>query len=397
MPLASGPPRGLEFVLDSMRTLLPILLLAALQAPPAFAGKVLVDPYNQVVETSHIRMTFDWDRPEYAWNVVYKDWNPYIDIAGDEGHAREYWGQTLRGVDSTGFVLNGELETHSWEVLDTVGTLAKIRIRSESPGQPPVTTTYLFEADQPWMVVERTVHFSQHPDSAACQLYAARVDFVNTYRALRWRDVTGAYIQRGYCFGGCETPSWDGRWLEHISITNDAGFSVAQIYPPSMAPGTTIVRGFGPESFAGWVAPLLPAGPHDTDVTTRVLIAFSTHPADTTALDSLWERFQSFSMTLDAPPTAGRPPLRLDVSPNPVAGTARLAWTLPAAGRVSLELLDVGGRRVAKLLDAEAAAGPQSLAWDGRDATGRAAPPGVYLARLATPGGVATTRVVRIR
>lgn len=381
-----------------MRPRLAILLLAALSAPPATAGEVAVDPFMRSVESTRFRLVFDYDRPELLRSVYFKDWNPLRDIAGEDGRGREFWGQTRRGVDSTGYVLNDQLETQSWDVLDAFGQGARVRIHSTSPNQPPVTTTYTFLADQPWYVVERTIHFGQRPDSAACQVYAARVNFLNTYRALRWRDVTGAYIQRGYCFAGCVTQGWDGRWLEHISTINGAGFSVAQVYPDSMPPGTPLVRGSGPETFAGWVAPLLPAGRRDTDLTERVLVAFSTSPGDTARLDSLWTLFNADgAWTLGVAPPAGPARLALAVSPNPAAGPVRLAWTMPAAGRARLEVLDLAGRRVALLLDGDAAAGTHARTWNGRGTDGRRVPPGVYLARLVTPHGIATTRIVRNR
>lgn len=381
-----------------MRPHLAFLLLAALSAPPATAGEVVVDPFMRTVETSRFRMTFDYDRPELVRSLYFKDWNPTRDLAGENGPGLEFWGQSLREVSTTGFVVNNQLEDQSWEVLTDFGAGAALRVWSQSLDQPPVTTLYRFLADQPWFVVERTVHFSQRPDSAACQLYAPRVSFVNSYRALRWRDVSGAYVQRGYCPGGCETPSWDGRWLEHISIAPTDSFSVAQVYPDSTPPGTPIVRGSGPESYSGWVAPLVPAGWKDTDLTTRILVAFSTTPGDTAVLDSLWTLFNDHDgWTLAVAPPAPPARLALAASPNPAAGAVRLAWTMAAPGRARLEVLDAAGRRVALPLDAALPAGPASLAWDGRDDAGRETPPGVYLARLATPAGVATRRIARVR
>lgn len=380
-----------------MRPLLAILLLAALTAPPATAGEVVVDALQQTVETSRLRLGFDFGRPDFLRTVVFKDYHPARDLAGEDSGGFEFWGQSRRGVDSTGFVLNDLLEIHRWEVLDDLGWGARVRTWSQSQDQPPVSTTYTFLADQPWFVVERTVHFGERPDSAAYQAYAPRVGFLASYRALRWRDVSGAYLQRGYCFGGCVTQSWDGRWLEHISITNTDSFSVAQVYPSSMAPGTPIVRGSGPASLAGWVAPLAPAGLHDADETARVMIAFSTTPGDTAALDSLWTLFNGGGWTLDVPPGAPPRPARLAIAPNPAAGPSRIAWTLGAPARATLEVLDLSGRRIATLFEGVAAAGEHAHAWDGRDADGRAMPPGVYLARLVTPGGARTARLVRVR
>ncbi len=381
-----------------MRLQLSILLLAALAVPPVAAGPVVIDPDLQTVDTPRLRLVFDYDRPEWVRTVVFKDYHPSRDLAGEDGRGLECWGQDRRGVDSPGFIRNDQIEEHSWQVLQSSGQDAAVRIWSRTTNQPSVTTTYYFNGLFPWFVVERTIHFSELPDTASYQAYAPRVSFLNYYRALRWRDVTGAYLQRGYCFGGCATPSWDGRWLEHISLSTSTGdFSVAQIYPDTLPPGTMLARGSGPESLAGWVSPIAPAGLHDQDVTTRVMIAFSTVTGDTATLDSLWRKFNSQTeWTLDAAP-APPPALRLAISPNPAAGPSRLAWTLPAAGRARLEVLDLSGRRVATLHDGELPAGAHARAWDGRDDAGRRAPPGVYLARLVTPGAVATARLVRVR
>lgn len=99
-----------------------------------------------------------------------------------------------------------------------------------------------------------------------------------------------------------------------------------------------------------------------------------------------------------APVSVGtRAPAALDFSaptPNPARGATRFEFALPAAGRVRLEVLDVAGRRVRTLADRDMTAGRWAHGWDLRDEAGRAVAPGVYLARLATPGGTRTQRVV---
>ena len=77
--------------------------------------------------------------------------------------------------------------------------------------------------------------------------------------------------------------------------------------------------------------------------------------------------------------------------PNPFAAETRLRFALAEAGRVRLEILDPAGRRVARLVDADLAAGDHTARWDGRDASGRRSAPGVYFARL-TLGARAMTR-----
>jgi hypothetical protein len=51
---------------------------------------------------------------------------------------------------------------------------------------------------------------------------------------------------------------------------------------------------------------------------------------------------------------------------------------------------------VARVLDAEAAAGPGAARWDGRDETGRALPAGLYFLRLSFGGEERVSKVVLV-
>ncbi len=83
--------------------------------------------------------------------------------------------------------------------------------------------------------------------------------------------------------------------------------------------------------------------------------------------------------------------------PNPARGGTTLAFTLAAPGHARLSILDVQGRSVRVLVDGALVAGAHSEDWDGRDAGGRAAPAGIYLARLETAGATLSRRIVRLR
>ena len=86
------------------------------------------------------------------------------------------------------------------------------------------------------------------------------------------------------------------------------------------------------------------------------------------------------------------------LGPNPFRGSVTLAFSLAAAGPVEAVVYDVLGREVRVLARAAAfAAGPQRLAWDGRDDSGRAAGAGVYFVRVRTPMVQWTRAVVRVR
>ena len=81
-------------------------------------------------------------------------------------------------------------------------------------------------------------------------------------------------------------------------------------------------------------------------------------------------------------------------SPNPARYGAQLAFTLPVASQVRLEVLDLQGRRVRSLADGRYGAARYELGWDLRDARGYRTAPGLYLLRLTTESGSATRRLM---
>ncbi|MBI1798478.1 MAG: hypothetical protein HYR73_02200 [Candidatus Eisenbacteria bacterium] len=97
------------------------------------------------------------------------------------------------------------------------------------------------------------------------------------------------------------------------------------------------------------------------------------------------------------------PPVLIDyvrVFNNPaIAGAPAFHFGLARAGRASILLYDVSGRLVRRLADGVYAAGDHVMPWDGRDAQGRAAPAGVYFARvrLGASGFGATRTLVIIK
>lgn len=86
-------------------------------------------------------------------------------------------------------------------------------------------------------------------------------------------------------------------------------------------------------------------------------------------------------------------------APNPVRSgqVATMDLVIPAHGAVQAEVHDVAGRRLTTLADREYDAGAYDLYWDGRDATGRTVPAGVYFVQLTTPFGTRTQKVQLIR
>ncbi len=79
-----------------------------------------------------------------------------------------------------------------------------------------------------------------------------------------------------------------------------------------------------------------------------------------------------------------------------VRGPVRLNLALPTRSAVRVEILDAAGRLVRTISAGELGAGRHSLAWDGRDARGAAAGPGVYHLRLAAGDAVGSAKLVKL-
>jgi hypothetical protein len=78
---------------------------------------------------------------------------------------------------------------------------------------------------------------------------------------------------------------------------------------------------------------------------------------------------------------------------SPFGGTALLV-DLAEPAPVLIQIFDLGGRRVRSLADRALPAGATVIPWDGREEGGAPSPPGIYFARLASPGFERTVRVL---
>jgi hypothetical protein len=94
----------------------------------------------------------------------------------------------------------------------------------------------------------------------------------------------------------------------------------------------------------------------------------------------------------------GAPPRGLALAPpapNPARGALRLAFELPHAMRVRLDVLDVRGRVVAVLAEGDFGAGSHARVWDASASGDRVA--GLYFVRLETPDGRLVRRAMVLR
>jgi len=95
----------------------------------------------------------------------------------------------------------------------------------------------------------------------------------------------------------------------------------------------------------------------------------------------------------DPPALPSRPTLD-GLAPNPAFGRTTIAFSLPRAGRVGFDVLDVSGRLVARIPARDQAAGPGREVWDARSGGGHVRA-GVYFLRMDYGGSpVALAKLV---
>ena len=73
--------------------------------------------------------------------------------------------------------------------------------------------------------------------------------------------------------------------------------------------------------------------------------------------------------------------------PNPFNPSTAIRYDLPQAGHVALEVYNLAGQLVRRLVNEETEAGHHSVEWDGRDDGRRTVGSGIYLYRLTVDGG----------
>ncbi len=84
-------------------------------------------------------------------------------------------------------------------------------------------------------------------------------------------------------------------------------------------------------------------------------------------------------------------------APNPFNSQTVLAYFLPAAGPVRLDVFSLTGQRVAVLQHGLQQAGYHQLRWQGRDDAGHPLASGIYLYRLVTSEEILTRKLILLR
>ena len=83
--------------------------------------------------------------------------------------------------------------------------------------------------------------------------------------------------------------------------------------------------------------------------------------------------------------------------PNPFNPTTTICYRIPRAGPVSLEIFNIRGQTVRRLIDRVQPAGSHRAVWDGRDEAGRPAASSIYFYRLQAGDHMETRKMALVR
>lgn len=83
--------------------------------------------------------------------------------------------------------------------------------------------------------------------------------------------------------------------------------------------------------------------------------------------------------------------------PNPFNPTTVIGYYLPSAAQVTLDVYNVNGQRIVRLINSHQEAGYHAAEWNAVDQAGNAVASGIYFYRLETNGNVATKKMLLLK
>ncbi|HXS83312.1 MAG TPA: PA domain-containing protein [Methylomirabilota bacterium] len=135
----------------------------------------------------------------------------------------------------------------------------------------------------------------------------------------------------------------------------------------------------------------------DVTATPNLLMEPAINPDLTSSIDLTDAVFRDIGWLprlLSTPGGGASTRVALANAPNPASRATDIVFTLAADERIELSIYDLSGRTVRSLAKGTFTAGPNTVHWDGTDASGHPVAPGIYLARLKGTHTLATHNVV---
>jgi predicted outer membrane repeat protein len=200
-------------------------------------------------------------------------------------------------------------------------------------------------------------------------------------------NLNGVWIQQATSDEAEDHPgTQDGNTLDDIVIAPDC--QSIKLRRERMSAGNgrvyTITLAYedagGNISYAGFEVsvPRWPWGWYSNAVKDDVLYSANCTPGGGAAVISATTSERAMDLL---PSTSDKIRPELSVFPNPFHGLTQIELNVPDATHVTVDIFDIQGRRVRRLLSRQLEAGQHQLAWDGTDAGGQALSSGLYLVR----------------
>jgi hypothetical protein len=83
--------------------------------------------------------------------------------------------------------------------------------------------------------------------------------------------------------------------------------------------------------------------------------------------------------------------------PNPFSNTTNISFQLIEPTEVAVEIYNMAGQMIDRLIDTELPAGRHTLTWGSENNSGLGTPDGMYFYRIITPSGVETRKMVKMQ
>lgn len=247
------------------------------------------------------------------------------------------------------------------------------------------------------------------------------VEFSSQYHDVVWsaQQATGA---PNTPFGSDNSTAWasltENGQREHLVLVYDPPrvINFVSVYE-AMAPGATdivSVKNPGTGLFETvWTATAAPAGPVASGRILTASFPVTQFPVTEVRISlnspavPYWNEIDAVGIGRcvcsdrlvdvgDGAPAATSAPALAAPRPNPFRGSTEIGFALPRDAHVRIEVFNMLGRRVVRLLDRAMPAGRHAVSWTGLDEHGRQAPSGIYHVTADVAGARQSRRVVKI-
>ncbi len=165
---------------------------------------------------------------------------------------------------------------------------------------------------------------------------------------------------------------------------------------PPTDPTDTLLYGFD-RSYVISTGPYTLA-PGESDVAAFAIIAASSLEALTTAATQARDFYRASTPVTEDDGLVLPDAFSLGQNyPNPFNPATNISFSIPRAGRVTLEIFNLLGRRVVTLLDQEMPVGAHQVRWEGVDSRGNTAASGLYFYRLRSADLTAVKKMLLLK